>query len=126
MTSFQRAIKYASICFAFFLVFVIITSIVGGIYTAFSIFDSGKSEPEYEVENISCSLNGDIKSLDIDTNVVDLKLLIGDSFDVKTNNKNINCKQDGSVLKIKESGVVNSKNIKVELFEATGSMFIAE
>ena len=39
-----------------------------------------------------------------------MKLLIGDSFDVKTNNKNINCKQDGSVLKIKESGVVNSKN----------------
>lgn len=117
MTSFQRAIKYASICFAFFLVFVIITSIFGGIYAVFSIFDSGKSEPEYEVENISCSLNGDIKSLDIDTNVVDLKLLIGDSFDVKTNNKNINCKQDGSVLKIKESGsgVVNSKNKVLEV-----------
>lgn len=117
MTSFQKVIKYASISFAFVLVLGIIVSVFVGAYTIVNIFDGNKNEIENEPENISCNFTENIRSLDIDTDVIDLKVLIGSTFNVKTNNKNIKCKQDSDVLKIKESSTngVSSKNKVLEV-----------
>lgn len=100
MIKTQKLIKYCAIVFAIFLVFNIILGIMHGVNYITNIFDDNESN----VGNLKdLNINSNIQVLDVDVSSVNITLKKGNTFKVKTNNKNINYKIDNNKLFITET-----------------------
>ena len=99
MSSAQKIIKYVAIAFAVFLIFSIISGITIGIGTIATVFDDDESITEkFNILDI----NGDAKILNVDISAAKLVIKNGNTLKAETNNKYIECRQDGNKLTIKE------------------------
>lgn len=100
MSSAQKIIKYVAIAFAAFLIFSIISGITIGIGTIATIFDEddGSITEKFNILDI----NGDAKILNVDISAAKLVIKNGNTLKAETNNKYIECRQDGNKLTIKE------------------------
>lgn len=104
MTTLQRVIKYCAMAFAIFLS----VSIIGGICSALgmlSIFFDDNDNTTGEKK--SYAISNEIKSLDIDIGAADLRVVIGKSFSLESNYKNLSVKEKNGTLKISKDNVFN-------------------
>lgn len=102
MTTAQKVIKYLAIAFAIFLIIVITSTLVMGIYGLSSLFGKKQESTTSTLETINCQYNDFITNLEIDLEKSNLEIKVGDSFIVQTNNKNIVCNKKDNQLEIKE------------------------
>lgn len=105
MSTAQKIIKYLALAFAIFLIVTIISAILTGIYAFSNILGLKKEKPEDigQVKIIELEeLNDTYTHLDIDIKYSNLKIKIGEKFEIKTNNTNIECSQNNNKLKIIE------------------------
>ena len=103
MTSAQKIIKYLALCLATFLVFLIISSLLGVFYSVSKILDIQKDN-EVTMGKMS-TVNfktDDISSLDINLLFTNLIIKQGDVLHVETNNEKVHFDEDNNSLKIKE------------------------
>lgn len=117
MTTTQKVIKYIAIAFAIFLVITIISSILSGIYGLASAIGLKKDE---EISIASMNTidfeNSDAAILEIDVKYTNLTIQTGEFLLAKTNNSDINCKQNNNKIQVKEkNGNWFSKNDDEEL-----------
>lgn len=113
MSSTQRVIKSLAIGFGIFLIVIIISSIIGGLYGITSIFNFNKNEVIEKSTNLLWSQSTEnINSLDIDINSSNLVIKSGNKFIIETNDKGIKYKTDDGKLKVeeKEHHFYSSKN----------------
>lgn len=104
MTSAQKIIKYTAIAFAIFLIFTIVSAILGGIYGVANIIGlSNKEKTNEELTTLNCGDYNNLRSLEIDINYSELEIKEGDKFLIETNNKEIECNQLNNKIKIKEN-----------------------
>lgn len=103
MTSAQKIIKYLALCLATFLVFLIISSLLGVFYSVSKILDIQKDN-EVTMGKMS-TVNfktDDISSLDINLLFTNLIIKQGDVLHVETNNEKVHFDEENNSLKIKE------------------------
>ncbi len=103
MTSAQKIIKYLALCLAAFLVFLIISSLLGVFYSVSKILDVQKDN-EVTMDKMS-TVNfktDDISSLDINLLFTNLIIKQGDVLHVETNNEKVHFDEENNSLKIKE------------------------
>ena len=103
MTSAQKIIKYLALCLATFLVFLIISSLLGVFYSVSKILDVQKDN-EVTVDKMS-TVNfktDDISSLDINLLFTNLIIKQGNNLHVETNNEKVHFDEENNSLKIKE------------------------
>lgn len=107
MTTAQKIIKYLAIAFAMFLVFTIISSILGGIYGLAGVLGLKKNTNTENVE-IGTKQSEQIQELttylDIDINYSNLTIKTGEDFVVQSSNNDIKYAQEGNKFKVKEKG----------------------
>ena len=104
MTSAQKIIKYTAIAFAIFLIFTIVSAILGGIYGVDNIIGlSNKEKTNEELTTLNCGDYNNLRSLEIDINYSELEIKEGDKFLIQTNNKEIECNHLNNQIKIKEN-----------------------
>ena len=117
MTSAQKIIKYLALCLATFLMFLIISSLLGVFYSVSKILDVQKDN-EVTMDKMS-TVNfktDDISSLDINLLFTNLIIKQGDVLHVETNNEKVHFDEENNSLKIKEdSRSILSKNNKGDL-----------
>ncbi|MDD6224633.1 MAG: DUF4097 family beta strand repeat-containing protein [bacterium] len=109
MSQFQRIMKYFAIAFAIFLIFSIISSIMIGVQTITMIFSDDGIGEKLEVLNI----HGDSQVLDIDLSFSQLWIKKGDTFQIKSNQKNIEVIENADTLILKEK----KRNWLLDLFK---------
>lgn len=103
MTSAQKIIKYLALCLAIFLMFLIISSLLGVFYSVSKILDVQKDN-EVTMDKMS-TVNfktDDISSLDINLLFTNLIIKQGDVLHVETNNEKVHFDEENNSLKIKE------------------------
>lgn len=103
MTSAQKIIKYLALCLATFLMFLIISSLLGVFYSVSKILDVQKDN-EVTMDKMS-TVNfktDDISSLDINLLFTNLIIKQGDVLHVETNNEKVHFDEENNSLKIKE------------------------
>lgn len=103
MTSAQKIIKYLALCLATFLVFLIISSLLGVFYSVSKILDVQKDN-EVTMDKMS-TVNfktDDISSLDINLLFTNLIIKQGNNLYVETNNEKVHFDEENNSLKIKE------------------------
>ena len=103
MTSAQKIIKYLALCLATFLVFLIISSLLGVFYSVSKILDVQKDN-EVTMDKMS-TVNfktDDISSLDINLLFTNLIIKQGNNLHVETNNEKVHFDEENNSLKIKE------------------------
>lgn len=109
MTTAQKIIKYLAIAFAMFLVFTIISSILGGIYGLAGVLGLKKNANTENVE-IGTKQSEQIQELttylDIDINYSNLTIKTGEDFVVQSSNNDIEYAQEGNKFKVKEKGYI--------------------
>ena len=109
MTTAQKIIKYLAIAFAMFLVFTIISSILGGIYGLAGVLGLKKNTNTENVE-IGTKQSEQIQELttylDIDINYSNLTIKTGEDFVVQSSNNDIEYAQEGNKFKVKEKGYI--------------------
>ena len=109
MTTAQKIIKYLAIAFAMFLVFTIISSILGGIYGLAGVLGLKKNTNTENVE-IGIKQSEQIQELttylDIDINYSNLTIKTGEDFVVQSSNNDIEYAQEGNKFKVKEKGYI--------------------
>lgn len=117
MTSAQKIIKYLALCLAIFLMFLIISSLLGVFYSVSKILDVQKDN-EVTMDKMS-TVNfktDDISSLDINLLFTNLIIKQGNNLYVETNNEKVHFDEENNSLKIKEdSRSILSKNNKGDL-----------
>ncbi len=117
MTSAQKIIKYLALCLATFLIFLIISSLLGVFYSVSKILDVQKDN-EITMDKMS-TVNfkiDDISSLDINLLFTNLIIKQGNNLYVETNNEKVHFDEEKNSLKIKEdSRSLLSKNNKGDL-----------
>lgn len=117
MTSAQKIIKYLALCLATFLIFLIISSLLGVFYSVSKILDVQKDN-EVTMDKMS-TVNfktDDISSLDINLLFTNLIIKQGNNLYVETNNEKVHFDEENNSLKIKEdSRSILSKNNKGDL-----------
>ena len=117
MTSAQKIIKYLALCLATFLIFLIISSVLGVFYSVSKILDVQKDN-EITMDKMS-TVNfkiDDISSLDINLLFTNLIIKQGNNLYVETNNEKVHFDEEKNSLKIKEdSRSLLSKNNKGDL-----------
>lgn len=117
MTSAQKIIKYLALCLATFLMFLIISSLLGVFYSVSKILDVQKDN-EVTMDKMS-TVNfktDDISSLDINLLFTNLIIKQGNNLYVETNNEKVHFDEENNSLKIKEdSRSILSKNNKGDL-----------
>ena len=117
MTCAQKIIKYLALCLATFLVFLIISSLLGVFYSVSKILDVQKDN-EATMDKMS-TVNfkiDDISSLDINLLFTNLIIKQGNNLYVETNNEKVHFDEENNSLKIKEdSRSILSKNNKGDL-----------
>lgn len=108
MSAWQRGIKYAALALAFLL----ILSLVGGIFRALSFLPglwSGRDDAVGEMRDYA--LEGDISTLEIELTAAELTVQSGERFAVSSNLSGLSVKNKDGHLKIEEkSGWSASKN----------------
>lgn len=104
MTQAQKVIKYLALAFALFLIVIIISSITFGIYTAVNVLGLVDNNDKKIIDLVKTEHSELTNYLDIDINSSNLKIKNGNSFYSETNNGDIEYKQDGNKLIIKEKG----------------------
>ncbi len=103
MTSAQKIIKYLALCLAAFLVFLIISSLLGVLFSITKILGIQKDN-EFIMDKMS-TVNlktDDISSLDINLLFTNLIIKQGDTLYVETNNEKVHFDEENNSLKIKE------------------------
>lgn len=103
MTSAQKIIKYLALCLAAFLVFLIISSLLGVLFSITKILGIQKDN-EVIMDKMS-TVNfktDDISSLDINLLFTNLIIKQGDTLYVETNNEKVHFDEENNSLKIKE------------------------
>lgn len=112
MTSSQRIIKNIAIAFGIFLVVVIISSIISGLYFIINIFNTNNNNIKQEISTLWEQNNDNIMNLDININYSNITIKSGNKFLLETNNKNIKYKYSDESLKIEEKkyNLLNTKN----------------
>ena len=103
MTSAQKIIKYLALCLATFLIFLIISSLLGVFYSVSKILDIQKDN-EVTMDKMS-TVNfktDDISSLDINLLFTNLIIKQGNNLRVETNNEKVHFDEENNSLKIKE------------------------
>ncbi len=103
MTSAQKIIKYLALCLATFLIFLIISSLLGVFYSVSKILDVQKDN-EVTMDKMS-TVNfktDDISSLDINLLFTNLIIKQGNNLYVETNNEKVHFDEENNSLKIKE------------------------
>lgn len=103
MTSAQKIIKYLALCLATFLMFLIISSLLGVFYSVSKILDVQKDN-EVTMDKMS-TVNfktDDISSLDINLLFTNLIIKQGNNLHVETNNEKVHFDEENNSLKIKE------------------------
>lgn len=104
MTMLQKIIKYFALALAAFLIFSIISGILGGLYFFTGVLGLQKHHSE-TIKNEMSVVNfeeSNINSLDIDVSFTNLIIKSGESLKIETNNENINYQQNDLNLQIKE------------------------
>lgn len=103
MTTFQKVIKYLSLGFAAFLIFLIVSGVFG-ILSSFSSVLGLQKEDNVIVDKINERnfKDTEINSLDIEVAFTNLIVKKGTSLQIKTNQKNIYFEQNNQKLQIKE------------------------
>lgn len=104
MSTAQKIIKYLALAFAIFLIVTIVSVVLTGIYTMSNILGLKKESNEKieQVSTLELEEINDYAYLDIDIKYSNLKIKIGEKFEVQTNNSNIECNQKNNKLKIIE------------------------
>lgn len=102
MSEVQKIIKYLAIAFALFLTFSIISGIVYAFIAIGNLFDSNQESVTEDLETIAIREEETISSLDLDVSGVNIIVKIGKNFQVQTNSKYIQMKQENGKLSIKE------------------------
>lgn len=97
MSQAQKVIKYLATAFAIFLIVTIFSGILSCIYGLTIIFGTEKTSDMQDI-----NLENTSTYLDVDLKYTNLTIEEGEYFLAKTNNSNIECKQDGNKLKIVE------------------------
>lgn len=117
MTTTQKIIKYLAMAFAVFLIFTIISSILGGIFGLSKVLGLKKNNTiSKELSNLEWNKDSEtIKNLDININSSNLTIKLGENFKIDTNNDNIKCNQKGETLKIEENNNWFFENDSAEL-----------
>ena len=103
MTMLQKIIKYFALALAAFLIFSIISGILGGLYSFTGLL--GLQKHSETIKNEMSVVNfeeSNINSLDIDVSFTNLIIKSGESLKIETNNENINYQQNDLNLQIKE------------------------
>lgn len=103
MTSAQKIIKYLALCLATFLIFLIISSLLGVFYSVSKILDVQKDN-EVTMDKMS-TVNfktDNISSLDINLLFTNLIIKQGNNLYVETNNEKVHFDEENNSLKIKE------------------------
>ncbi len=103
MTTAQKIIKYLALCLAAFLIFSIISSIFGVMYSFGNIF--GLRTKNEIIKDKMDTINfesSDINSLEIEVVFTNLIIKKGDFLQAETNNENINFNQNNKIVQIKE------------------------
>lgn len=112
MTTAQKVIKYLAMAFAIFLIFTIISAILGGVYVLVNAFDliNGKDRPVLTKDySIISEIKDDIikeynpKVIDIELSATELQIKIADKFKVETNNTEIKYKETNGKIEIVEN-----------------------
>ena len=103
MTSTQKIIKYLALCLAAFLIFSIISSIFGVVYSFGNILGlRTKNEIiKDKIDTINFESNN-LNSLDIEVSFTNLIIKKGDTLQAETNNENISFNQNNKTIQIKE------------------------
>ncbi len=117
MTTTQKIIKYLAMAFAVFLIFTIISSILGGIFGLSKVLGLKKNNTiSKELSNLEWNKDNEtIRNLDININSSNLTIKLGENFKIDTNNDNIKCNQKGETLKIEENNNWFFENDSAEL-----------
>lgn len=103
MTMLQKIIKYFALALAAFLIFSIISGILGGLYFFTGLLGLQKHSETIKNEMSVVSFEeSNINSLDIDVAFTNLIIKSGESLKIETNNENINYQQNDLNLQIKE------------------------
>jgi len=99
MTTFQKVIKYLAMAFAIFLT----VSIIGGALSILGLFGGffGGDAVTEDMKTYTVSL--DIKSLLVEINAADFRVVQGERFSVESNLKHLTVEDKNGVLTIKET-----------------------
>lgn len=116
MTTTQKIIKNLATALAIFLVIIIISGILTGIYAilnASGVINTEETVITEELKTISSELL-EVASLQIDLEYTNLYIKTGEKFEIKTNNSEITFENNNDSVKIKEEGKRWFKNKNVE------------
>lgn len=120
MTPLQKVIKYGAIAFGFYLVFVILSAIIIGIVSIFSIFigiDTYKTFQNKEKETVTSfeEIYKNVDNLDIKIDVSKLTIKTADELKVEVINptSEFYCEKEGNTLEISD------KRKKINLLNLT-------
>ena len=103
MTTAQKIIKYLALAFAIFLIFTIISAILGVLYAFSNVLGLKNNDDSISKEISTIYLqNNDIEKLNIDVVYTNLIIKTGESLKIETNNSNIKCLENNRLLKIEE------------------------
>lgn len=119
MTTAQKIIKYVAIAFAIFLIFSIISGILGGGYAllnALGLIHANKDIVTEDVNVISSEVK-EVSTLNIDLAFTNLHIKTGDRFKVETNNSKISFEENNGSVTIKEKNRnwLNNNNMQSNL-----------
>ena len=117
MSEFQKIIKYFAIALAMFLIFFIISGISFGLSLVENIFNGNDSEVLEDVLEL-VEMEDNINVLDVSVTSSNILIKVGDTFKIDTDNKYIDCKQDGKKIKVteKKHSLFNSDNSKLVIY----------
>ena len=124
MREVQKIIKYLAIAFALFLTFSIVSGIIYGISFIGNIFDDDKSSITEKLNSLE--INNEALLLDINVSSSNIKIIEGDAFKAKTNNKYISSRQDKNKLYItekKHNWFHQNKNNELIIYVPTDFVF---
>lgn len=102
MSAAQKIIKYLAVAFALFLTFSIISGIGYAFISIGNLFDSNKKSVTEKLEMIEIKEEDTISSMEIDVGATNITVKSGEVFQVQTNSKDIQVKQDNHKLSIQE------------------------
>ena len=104
MTSKQRVIKYLALAFA---VFLIVSFAVGIFEVLSSLLEMEVNKPVGTDYLYSYVVSDSVSELKISVSAADLRITTGDSFSISTDNENVKCSENGSVLSLSDKEKFN-------------------
>lgn len=99
MTAKQKLIKYLALAFA---VFLIVSFALGIFEILSSLLEMEVKKPIGTESLYSYSVSDTVSELEISISAADLKIITGDAFCISTDNDNITCHENGSLLTVED------------------------